>query len=179
MFTPEALASYLSLAIITILNLLVMYFILKRFLFKPILKVLRKRRELISGELKTAEEKRKTVEEKLRQADAKLEAATHEAAEILNEARTHAKSQSEALLTEAKRRASGAISKAETEINRMRISMLNEIRDEVADLAVSISAKVIGETFDEHHQRERIEQLLDQELAQAKKNATQEVDQHG
>ncbi|MDW7656837.1 MAG: F0F1 ATP synthase subunit B [Bacillota bacterium] len=180
MFTPEAIASYLSAAIVTVINLLAAYFILKHFLFRPILKMLRKRRLMITDELKQAEEKLSQAEDKMNQAEAKLDASTHEAAEILNEARSQADRQSEAILGEARRNAAGLITRAETEVNRMRITMLNDVRNEVADLAVAIASKVIGQAMDSHRQHELVDQFLEESMAKKKgtDNDAKEVPDH-
>jgi flagellar biosynthesis/type III secretory pathway protein FliH len=47
----------------------------------------------------------------------------------------------------------------------MRVTMLNGIRDEVADLAVAIASKVIGKVMDEKRQRDLVEQFIDAEMA--------------
>jgi F-type H+-transporting ATPase subunit b len=57
------------------------------------------------------------------------------------------------------------MARADGEIDRMRVSMLNEIRDEVADLSVAIASKVIGKVMDEKHQRQLVDQFLDEEMA--------------
>ncbi len=168
MFEPEALASYVSTAILTIVNLLVTYFVLKHFLFKPILKILRKRRDDVENELKQADDKLTSAEAKLADATERLENSNHEAASILSNARSQAEIQSESILSDAKRDAAGLLSRADTEISRMRITMLNDVRDEVADLSVAIASKVIGQVMDEHHQRELVEQFLDDEMKQDK-----------
>ena len=166
MFTPEALASYSTTAILTIINLLVTYWVLKKFLFQPVLKMLRKRREDIELELRQAEEKLDQADLKLTDANARLDSSSHEAATILNTARSQAEIQSESILSDAKRDAAGMLTRADTEISRMRITMLNDVRDEVADLSVAIASKVIGQVMDEHHQRELVDHLLDEEVKQ-------------
>lgn len=176
MFTPEAIASYLSAAILTVINLLAAYFILKHFLFRPILKMLRKRRLMIADELKQAEDKLSQAEEKMNQAVARLESSTHEAANILVEARSQADHQSEAILSEARHNAAGLVTRAETEVNRMRITMLNDVRNEVADLAVAIASKVIGQAMDAHRQRELVEQFLDDSMTAGPADQQAEAD---
>ncbi len=163
MFTPEALASYVSLAIFTVINLLAAFFILKHFLFKPILRMLRKRRQLISDELAQAEETMEKAKEKINQAEEKLDASTREAAGILSDARSQADQQREKILTDARRNAANLDTRAETEDNRLRVTMLNDVRNEVADLSVAIASKVIGQAMDKSHQRELVEQLLEEE----------------
>jgi len=173
MFEPEALASYSITAILTIVNLLVTYWVLKRFLFKPVLKMLRKRREDVEQELKQAEEKLNDADIKLSDATTRLDNSSHDAATILNTARSQAEIQSESILSDAKRDVAGMLTRADSEISRMRITMLNDVRDEVADLSVAIASKVIGQVMDEHHQRELVDHFLDDEIKkdQAKKSA--------
>ena len=170
MFTPEAIASYLSAALLTVINLMIAYFILKRFLFKPILNVLRKRREMVASELSGAEEKRSQAENKINEAERRLEASTREAADILSEAKSQAEKQQEIILDEARRNAAGMLTRAEKDIDRMRTSMLNDIRDEVADLSINIASRVIGQAMDEQRQREWVDKFLDEE--EQKKHAS-------
>lgn len=164
MFTPEALASYVVTAIFTIVNLLITYLVLKRFLFKPILNLLQKRRQTVSDQLSQAEEKLNKANAKQNEAEAKIEEATRQAANILAEAKSQAEKQREEMLQEAYRTAAGIIVRAESERDRMRLSMFNEIRDEVTDLAVAIASKVIGQTLDSQRQRELIEQYLNESM---------------
>jgi F-type H+-transporting ATPase subunit b len=164
MFTPEAMAGYVSTAILTIVNLLVTYFILKRFLFKPILNVLRKRKIEVESELSDAAEKLKLAEEKLTDATGRLSNSNHEAATILTTARSQAEIQRESIMSDAKREIAGMYTRADAEINRMRITMLNDVRDEVADLSVAIASKVIGQAMDDQRQRELIEHFMDDQM---------------
>ena len=164
MFTQEAMQGYAVAAVFTIINLLVSYFVLKRFLFKPLLKLLRKRREDVGKELSQAEEKLTDAESKLADATLRLDRSSHEAAEIVTTARSQAEVQGEAILSNARNEATGMITRAEGEISRMRVTMLNDIRDEVADLAVAIASKVIGQVMDEKHQRELVDSFMDDEM---------------
>lgn len=164
MLEPEAVAGYTVTAIFTIVNLLVTYFVLKRFLFAPILKILKKRRTEVETELNQAEEKLSDADARLTKARERLENSTHEAATIVSSARTQAETQSDAIITEAKQEAAALLTRADTEIARMRVAMLNEVRDEVADLSVAIASKVIGQVMDENRQREMVDRLLDEQL---------------
>lgn len=164
MFTPEAMAGYVSTAILTIVNLLVTYFILKRFLFKPILNVLRKRKIEVETELNEAAEKLKLAENKLADATERLNNSNHEAAAIITTARSQAEIQRESIMSEAKHEVAGMYTRADAEISRMRITMLNDVRDEVADLSVAIASKVIGQAMDDQRQRDLIESFMDEQM---------------
>ena len=52
------------------------------------------------------------------------------------------------------------LTRADSEISRMRVTMLNDVRDEVADLSVAIASKVIGQVMDERRQRELVEHFM-------------------
>ncbi len=171
MFTPEAMAGYASAAILTIINLLVTYFVLKKFLFKPILKVLRKRKTDVETELADAQTKLTEAEHKLADANLRLDNSNHEAATILTNARSQAEIQSEAILSDSKREAASMLTRADAEISRMRVTMLNDVRDEVADLSVAIASKVIGQVMDERRQRELVEHFLDDQMQKDKASA--------
>jgi F-type H+-transporting ATPase subunit b len=164
MFTPEAMAGYAVTAVLTIVNLLVTYYVLKRFLFKPILKVLRKRKLEVETELAQAEEKLTDAEAKLASAAERLDNSSHEAAGILMNARSQAEIQGEGIVTEAKHNAASLLTHADAEIARMRLSMLNNVRDEVADLSVAIASKVVGQVMDERRQRELVDQFIKEQM---------------
>jgi F-type H+-transporting ATPase subunit b len=90
--------------------------------------------------------------------------SNHEAASILTNARSQAEIQSEALLADARRESAAMLTRSETEINRMRVTMLNNVRDEVADLSVAIASKVIGQVVNEQHQRQLVDKYLDEQI---------------
>jgi F-type H+-transporting ATPase subunit b len=171
MFTPEAVAGYTNTAIFTIINLVVTYFFLKRFLFKPILKVLRTRREGIEKQLKEIQENQEAAELQMAEAARRIHLSTREAQELLTAAKSQAEVLSESTLSDARREATAMVVRADGEISRMRVTMLNEVRDEVADLSVAIASKVIGQVLDEHRQRELVEQFLNEKLISQPKKA--------
>jgi F-type H+-transporting ATPase subunit b len=166
MFTPEAMAGYVVAAIFTVINLIITYFVLKRFLFKPILSVLRKRRTTVENELSQAAEKLSAADSRLATADERLNNSNREAATILANAKAQAEIQSEAIVSEAKRESASLMTRADAEISRMRVSMLNDVRDEVADLSITIASKVIGQMIDEQRQHELVDQFLDKQIEQ-------------
>jgi F-type H+-transporting ATPase subunit b len=83
MFEPEAVAGYAVTAIFTVINLLITYLILKRFLFKPILKILRKRKSEVESELNQAEQRLIDADTRLHKASERMDASVHEAATIV------------------------------------------------------------------------------------------------
>lgn len=164
MFGPEAVAGYAVDAIFAIINLLVAYLILKRFLFKPLLKMLSKRKNEIQSDLDQAEEKLHEADARLSLVNERLEQSGREAADLISHARAQAEKQREDILAEANQEASRLLSRADTEITRMRTTLINDVRDEIADLSVTVAAKVIGRTLDDEGQLALVGRLLDEKL---------------
>ena len=138
------MAHYAVTALWTIINVLVAYFILKLVLFKPMIKLIKKRKEAISKEITDAEDKEKQASEKLEEATKKLDASHEEAMQIIADARTQAEKQSETIIETAKKEAQEIRDRAEEDAKRTRKAMMEEMKDEVADLAVAIAGRVLS-----------------------------------
>lgn len=172
MFAPEMMANYVSTAVFAIINLLVSYYILNRFLFKPIMAMLRKRQEEVTRVLADADERLREAEDKMATADLRLDQSSREAADLVSSARSQAEVQSESILQDARRESASRLTRADNEINRLRTAMLNNIRDEVADLSVTIASKVIGEAMDAKRQREMVDAFLKEEIGKVQKETS-------
>ena len=161
---PENLAKYIVTAFFTIINLLVTYWILKKFLFKPAINFMRKRQASIEADLRNAKETSQAADAKFAEATARVESSIREASTIVNDAKVQAEAQSDALISAAKKEVSEIVARADSDIERMRTSMMEQMRDEVADLAVSIASRVIRQTIDENKQRELVDQFIGEEM---------------
>ena len=144
LLSPDQMAHYAVTALWTIINVLVAYIILKFVLFKPMIKLINKRKESISKEITDAEDKEKQATEKLEEATKKLDASHEEAMQIIADARTQAEKQSETIIETAKKEAQEIRDRAEEDAKRTRKAMMEEMKDEVADLAVTIAGRVLS-----------------------------------
>ena len=168
--TPDQFAGYAVTAIFTIINLLITYIILKLFVFKPIMKMLNKRKEMVESELAEADKKTQEAKILLSQATDRIETSKNEASAIISEARVQADRQGLTIVNSAHKEASAIVDRATEDSKRMHNAMLDQMRDEVADLAVSIASKVVGSIIDDAHQKELSQRIMDESLkAEVKK----------
>ncbi|MBO4928104.1 MAG: F0F1 ATP synthase subunit B [Clostridiales bacterium] len=144
LLSPDQMAHYLVTGIVTIATLLVTYFILKKVLFKPLIKVINQRKETIGNSISDAEAKNKQATEKLDEATKRLDASHEEAMQIIADARTQAEKQSETIIETARKEAQDIRDRAEEDAKRTKKAMMEEMKDEVADLAVSIAGHVMS-----------------------------------
>lgn len=164
LITPDQAAGYAVTAFWTIINIFVSYLILKKFVFKPIIKLLEERRVAVEEELKQSEEKKKEAGALLAEAKRRIEESRSEAAEILTEARLQAEKQGRMIIAGSKEEAENVVTRAKEDSGRIHNAMLEQMKDEVADLAVAIASKVVGSIIDESHQKELSDRIMEETL---------------
>lgn len=129
--------------LISLANLLIMFLILKRFLFKPVQNVMAARQEQVDKLYGDAEEDRNAAKAMKEEYEARLATAREEADGIVKNAVQSAQRKGDAILSEANAQASHMKQKAEEEISMERKQMLMDVRSEISDIAVSIASKVV------------------------------------
>ena len=129
--------------LISLANLLIIFTILKRFLFKPVQKVMAARQEQVDKMYGDAEEDRNAAVGMKQEYEARLATAREEADGIVKNAVQTAQRKGDAILSEASTQASRMKQKAEEEISMERKQMLMDVRSEISDIAVSIASKVV------------------------------------
>jgi F-type H+-transporting ATPase subunit b len=161
----EGLGLDLKLILAQAVNFLILVWLLKKFLYRPVLGVLEKRRRRIEAGLKKTEE----LEERLKQLEAEKEAemrkVRQEAQEIVTSAKEAAEGVKEKILAEAKEEARAQIETARAQIEAREAQMMRDLRREIVDLAVKAAEKSVGEELNEkkHHQ------LIERSLAELEK----------
>ena len=93
----------------TVVNVLIMYALLRKFLFKPVQDVLDKRQKMVDDELANAQDAKTKAEAALAAANDKLHNVDVEAAARREESAQQAEKQKDQLLAEAQRQADAQI----------------------------------------------------------------------
>src|SRR6266545_811233 len=141
-------------------NFLILLFILQRFLYKPVLRMLDERALRIRDSMAQAEEARAEVARLRDDAKDILDAARREGQELLAQANRN----SERILAEARQQAQAEadriVERARAEIVREREQAFAELRQEVADLAVMAAGHVIRRSLDDDAHRELVRQFI-------------------
>ena len=145
----------------SVLNLLILTLILKRFLFKPVQKTLEDRQGQVDRIYREAEDSRAKAEEDKALYSEKLAGAIEEAEGIVRSASQRADRQSDEILAEANRRASDTVKRAEEEIEQARKKAMDELKNEVADISVQIAENVVGRELNGEDHRELIDSFID------------------
>lgn len=147
--------------VVTICNTLITFLIIKKFLFKPVKKMLAAREEEVQGMYGAAEKTQAEAEQMRREYTERLAKAKEEAAEIVGSATRRATVRSEEILKESSQQAAAMMKKAENTIEQERKKAMNELKDEVASLSVMIASKVVERDIKEADHERFIEEFID------------------
>ena len=140
--------------LISLANLLIIFWVFKRFLFKPVQKVMNARQEQVDKIYSDAEQDRSAAVSMKQEYEARLATAREEADGLVRNAVQTAQRRGEAIVAEANSQASHLKQKAEEEIARDKKQMLLDVKGEISDIAVSIASKVVErEIKKEDHDR--------------------------
>jgi len=126
-----------------ICNLFIQIFLIKKFLFKPIREVLAKRKAAADAQIQDATKAKEEAEAMKAEYEQNMKEAQEKANEILQTATKSAHTQSEEIIREANEQAVSLKAKAERDIEIEKRKAINEIKDEIGDMAMEIAGKVI------------------------------------
>ena len=149
------------LILISLCNLVILFFILKKFLFKPVKKVLDQRQAEYDAKFAEAENRlteASAIKEKL---EDKYAMADEEADRIIKEAKDNALRRGDSIVADAKEKAGIIVKNAESEAELRRRKAEESIKDEIADVSVEIAEKIIGREVSEEDHRRFMDEFLD------------------
>ena len=128
--------------VLTLCNTLILFLVLKHFLFDKVNKVIDDRKSEIAESYKNADEAQRKAENLAAEYDEKIGKAKEEGAEIVRAATIKAQNRSDEIISEARAQAKGIIDNANDEIEREKKIAINQIKDEIAEIAVSAASAV-------------------------------------
>ena len=132
-----------------IINLVVLYLLLRHFLFKPVMGIMEKRKQIIEDGLKNAQDAQDNAMKMKAEYEDALRGAKQESAQIIENARSAAKNEYDRIVGEAGDKAGNIIESAKETVRIEREQTMKELQGEIAGLAVASAAKIVGRTEDE------------------------------
>lgn len=139
-----------------IVNFLIIFYVLKRFLYKPVLGILKKREDTIKDGLKQADEGRKLLEDAQEKEKEILKKSQIQAQQMLDEARTQATEISVQIEDRAKKHADEIITAASEKIDQDLKDAEKRLTEYVSRLALEFLEKSASELFDAKSQEQII-----------------------
>lgn len=146
--------------VFTIINLLILYFLVKRFLFKPVQDIIAKRQEEVEAEFKKAEEAEKIADEIKVKYETSLAGVDDKKKEIVAEARQRANEEYDKIVAEANAQADKIVKNAKADAEAEKVKILSKADAEITEMVINATAKVVGAKVDVANDRALYDQFL-------------------
>ena len=160
MQTLEVISINIWNILISLANLLIMFLVLKKFLFAPVKKVFADREAQVQEKYDRANEAMARADESSALYEQKLAQADEEVDAILHDARDRADRIEQEIVTEAQNKAASMIRRADAEIAQEKKKAVNEIKDEISAMSVDIAERLIGREIKEEDHEALIDEFI-------------------
>jgi len=147
----------------TILNILILFFALKKILFGRLTDFMEARSNKIQETLDNAEETKRMIEEMKVEYDEKLKAARFEGQQITAEYKEMAQKEYNAIVEDAKKNAERIIVETRKELEVEKKQIMDGIKEEISNLVIAASEKLIRENMNTEINQKLVKEFIDNE----------------
>ncbi len=137
------LTPHLGFFVWTLVAFIIVFLLLKKFAWKPILKSLNERESNIANSIAAAEKVKAEMAQMQNENEALLSKAREERAQLLKEARETKDRIINEAKEQAKVEAGKIVAEAQTAINAQKMAALTEVKNQVGKLVLEVSEKVL------------------------------------
>lgn len=148
-------------ALFILLNTLTIFFVARKFLFNPVMKIITDRQQEIDdmyADAGSARQQAKALEAEYQQ---KLNAAQATSERIVKEAMARGQTREEEIIRKANEDAAAIMSKASADIAMEKKKAVSEAKNEISGLAMAIAGKVVERELDSKDQQALIDSFID------------------
>ena len=153
--------------VIQIINTIVLFWVLKRILFKPVLSIIDARENAIKSDIATGEQAKSEGLALKAEYEQKLAAVKNEGQEIIKQATLRAEQKSEEIISTAKEEAISLKERANKDIAQEKQKVMNELKNDISSIAILAASKVIEKDIDQAKHEEMINKFIE-EVGEAK-----------
>lgn len=148
-------------ALFTLLNTLTVIIVGTKFLFKPVMKMIRERQQEIDDLYADANNAKANAEAMQSEYQVKLDNAQATSERIVKEAVSRGQAREEEIIRQANAEASAIMDKANADIAMEKKKAINDAKDEISDLAMAIAGKVVGRELNAADQSDLVDAFID------------------
>ncbi len=130
-------------ALFTLINTLALFFVLKKFLFKPVMKMIEDRQKEIDTLYADANASKENARAMEAEYSEKLSAAADTSERLVKEAVLRGQAREEEIIRQANAEAAAILDKASADIAQEKKKAINDAKDEISVIAIAIAEKVV------------------------------------
>lgn len=148
--------------LISLCNLVILFLILKKFLFERVKKVMAQRQEELDNQYQQAAQAEESALANQKKWEQTMSGAKQQADEMLRSASARAERRGDQIVADAKERADGIIRQAESEAQLERRKAADEMKHELVDLSTQLAEKMLQREIRQEDHHEIIQSFVDQ-----------------
>lgn len=147
--------------LVSLANLVILFLLIKKFLYKPVKKMLESRQNTIDGEYSAAEEAKKLALEDKKAYEEKLSTAKAEADAVIQSAVDTAALREKEILADAKEKADGIIRKAKEDAELEKRKAEESIKQEIVEVSTLLAEKMLDREINPQDHQDMIDSFID------------------
>lgn len=149
-------------SLFTLVNTIVLFLVMKKFLFKPVMNMIEDRQKEIDDMYADADKAK--LEAAAMEADyrQKLEAAAETSERIVKEAVTRGQAREDEIVSQARAEAAAIMNKAAADIAQEKKKAVNDAKDEISEMAMAIAGKVVGRELNAQDQADLVDRFINE-----------------
>ena len=149
-------------ALFTLLNFLAVFFVGRRFLWNPVMRIIENRQQEINNLYADADSARDSALAMQEEYQQKLSAAAQTSQQMVQQAVARGQKQEDEIIQQAKQQAGAILEKASEDIRQEQQKAMNDAKNEISELAMAIATKVVGRELNEADHTRLINQFIDE-----------------
>jgi len=147
---------------VELVSFLILLFVLGKFLFKPVMKLLENRSNQIKTTLDTIESQKQNIEKIKQDYQNQLEELNKKASQIIQEAAKKGEEERQKIIDKSQKEANKILEKAELAIEKEKEKALLELKMQTADLSILAASKILEHTIDESMAHHLIDEFIEE-----------------
>ena len=151
-----------SALITQLLATLVLFIIVRKFLWAPGMELIEKRKAFIEENVKNAREMQMKAEKALSESEEAIKASYQEARLIVEDAKVKAMNEQDAIIAKAVNEARLKKEQADREIEQEKARAQKEMREEIIEVALAAAQKIVERELNEQDEREFVEKFVEE-----------------
>ena len=156
----EGLGINLGYLLMQIFLFVILFLVLRNFLYEPVIKALENRKQRIAKGLEDARQAAIARDNADAEAKKIMDAARAEAAKLRQDAMVQAEEQASSIISRTNEEAREVMVNAQEDAEAERNRILAEVRGQVVAIAMAATSKLVGESLDEKRQHELIDEFF-------------------
>lgn len=141
-------------------TLIVMIYLIGKYAYGPVNKILEDRRQKINDDLDSAKTQRQTAEKLAEQRHKEVAASQDEVSKIIAKAQQDGQKQRSQIIEQAHQEATVVAQRSKDDLAQQKAVMLEQVKNNLVDVSTQMTAKILADQIDQDKQEQSIDEFL-------------------